>query len=561
MQTSIKKKINLSFYLFVSIFLVNGIIIFWTVVHNRKLSTLISENIDPSIEDLNNFKLIMILSREFSINWVYLRSNENYKTELKKIQLIDYPLIRNKLKAGSILWDETRGKSDLIQVFNQFEKVVIDQYKIRELLGKFEDYDDPVKKFTAEGVLENEIIPPIDAILKKLDGVIASNNEIKSAAEKQQSDAIMMMGSLMIILAVFIVSLSIFLSAYMMRSIIRPINKIIEIVDLLGKGIVKNVLSHNSKDEIGEMISSVNALSIKLNAAALFAEDIGKRNFDSTFVPLSNDDNLGKALLAMRDKLRSSDQHLNEAQNKLIFQNNELLKTNSELDKFVYSVSHDLRAPLSSMAGVAEIVLDESQDEFVVENVSMIQGSIKKLDGFILDILDYSRNSRVEVSKEPIDLNEILHEIKNNLKYMGKDRKEVRLEMKVNCPVILNTDKSRLSIILNNLISNAIRYSDPKSSDPYVLVEAVSDAKRTRIIVKDNGIGIDKVAQSKVFDMFYRVSKDSIGSGLGLYIVKECVTKLMGTITIVSEVGKGTEFHVELPHYWIDAGIKRLTSY
>ena len=549
MRSSIKKKINLSFYLLVSIFLVNGITIFWTVDHNRKLSTLISENIDPSIEELNNFKLMIILSREFSINWVYLRSNEDYKKELSIIQSKDYPLIRKKLKLESILWDEKRGKSDLDQVFIQFEKVLIDQYKIMNLLSKFEDYDDPVKKFTAESLVENEIIPPIDTILEKLDGVIASNNQIKSVAENEQSDAIMMMGTLMIILAVIIVSLSIFLSAFMMRSIIRPINGIIKIVDLLGKGIVKNVLSHNSKDEIGAMINSVNALSVKLNSAALFAEDIGKRNFDSAFVPLSDDDNLGKALIAMRDKLRSSDQHLNEAQNKLIFQNKELLKTNSELDKFVYSVSHDLRAPLSSMAGVAEIVLDESKDEFVIENVSMIQGSIKKLDGFILDILDYSRNSRVEVSKEPIDLNSILNEIKKNLKYMGKDRREVRLEMKVNCPDILNTDKSRLSIILNNLISNAIRYSDPKSSDPYVLVEAVSDSKRTRIVVKDNGIGIDKASQTKVFDMFYRVSKDSIGSGLGLYIVKECVTKLMGTINIVSEVGKGTEFHVEIPHY------------
>ncbi|MBK6398828.1 MAG: GHKL domain-containing protein [Bacteroidia bacterium] len=549
MRSSIKKKINLSFYLLVSIFLVNGIIIFWTVDHNRKLSTLISENIDPSIEELNNFKLMIILSREFSINWVYLRSNEDYKKELSIIQSKDYPLIRKKLKLESILWDEKRGKSDLDQVFIQFEKVLIDQYKIMNLLSKFEDYDDPVKKFTAESLVENEIIPPIDTILEKLDGVIASNNQIKSVAENEQSDAIMMMGTLMIILAVIIVSLSIFLSAFMMRSIIRPINGIIKIVDLLGKGIVKNVLSHNSKDEIGAMINSVNALSVKLNSAALFAEDIGKRNFDSAFVPLSDDDNLGKALIAMRDKLRSSDQHLNEAQNKLIFQNKELLKTNSELDKFVYSVSHDLRAPLSSMAGVAEIVIDESKDEFVIENVSMIQGSIKKLDGFILDILDYSRNSRVEVSKEPIDLNSILNEIKKNLKYMGKDRREVRLEMKVNCPDILNTDKSRLSIILNNLISNAIRYSDPKSSDPYVLVEAVSDSKRTRIVVKDNGIGIDKASQTKVFDMFYRVSKDSIGSGLGLYIVKECVTKLMGTINIVSEVGKGTEFHVEIPHY------------
>jgi signal transduction histidine kinase len=549
MRSSIKKKINLSFYLLVSIFLINGIIIFWTVDHNRKLSTLVSENIDPSIEDLNKLKLLIILSREFSINWVYLRSNQDYKNELTNIQLNGYPVIRNKLKFGSLAWDETRGKSDLIQVFDEFEKVMFDQNKIMKLLNKFEDYDDPVKKLTAESMVENDIIPPIDAILKKLDGVITYNNEIKTAVEKEQAEAIMMMGTLMLILAIIIVGLAISLSAYMMRSIIKPINRIIKIVDLLGKGIVKNVLTHNSRDEIGAMISSVNALSIKLSSAALFAEDIGKRNFDATFIPLSNQDNLGLALLAMRDKLRSGDQHLNEAQNKLIFQNKELLKTNSELDKFVYSVSHDLRAPLSSMAGVTEIVLDESKDEFVLENVRMIQGSIKKLDGFILDILDYSRNSRVEVSKENIDMNDLLNDIRKNLKYMGNSRKEVRIEMKVNCPDVLNTDKSRLSIILNNLISNAIRYSDPNAADPYVLVEATSVANKTRIVVKDNGIGIDKGLQGKVFDMFYRVSKDSIGSGLGLYIVKECVTKLMGTISVISEIGKGTEFHVEIPHY------------
>lgn len=549
MRYSIKKKINFSFYFLVSIFLVNGIIIFWTVEHNNKLSGEISETIDPSLEDLNEFKLMLILSREFTINWVYLRSQEEYKDTLIKIQSRDYPIMKKKLISVSTNWENLKDRETLLKILNDFEKIILDQKKIMSYLSKFEDYDDPVKKITAESMLENSIIPTTQVLLNSLASVIESEDLVKSASEAEQENAIFMMSTLIIILTVTIIIASILLSAYMMKRIIKPINDIIKIVNELGKGVVKNVLAYSSKDEIGEMIKSVNALSVKLSSAALFAEDIGKRNFDSHFVPLSNEDNLGKALIAMRNNLRLSDQNLNDAQNKLILQNSELMKTNSELDKFVYSVSHDLRAPLSSMAGVVEIALDEAKEEIVIENLNMIRGSIKKLDGFILDILDYSRNARVEVVKEDVDLNEILSDVRENLKYMGKNQKNVRVDFTVSGENILRTDKSRLSIILNNLISNAIRYSNFDLDDPFVMVTVRSDEKKTKISVKDNGIGIEKDQQQKIFEMFYRVSKDSIGSGLGLYIVKECVTKLLGSISVVSKASEGTEFIVEIPHY------------
>ncbi|MBK7966235.1 MAG: PAS domain S-box protein [Bacteroidetes bacterium] len=108
-----------------------------------------------------------------------------------------------------------------------------------------------------------------------------------------------------------------------------------------------------------------------------------------------------------------------KAEQKLEKSIQELKKTNSELDKFVYSVSHDLRAPLSSMLGVIEISEDDTTDEMMLTHLNMLKNNIKKLDGFISDILDYSRNARLEIKKEEIDFKEMLSDITQNLKYMG----------------------------------------------------------------------------------------------------------------------------------------------
>jgi PAS domain S-box-containing protein len=228
--------------------------------------------------------------------------------------------------------------------------------------------------------------------------------------------------------------------------------------------------------------------------------------------------------------------------------NRELTKANEELDKFVYSVSHDLRAPLSSMSGIIEIIGQESRDQFVLEHLEMINDSIRRLDGFIADILSYSRNSRMELRKEEIDFKEMLNDITSHLKYMSGINRQVDIILDIHEGKKFRSDKSRISMVLNNLISNAIRYQDPAVSDPFVNVKVNMSDTETNIIVKDNGIGISKENIEKIFEMFYRVSENSIGSGLGLYLVKEIVDKLEGKIEIESELGKGTVFSVHIPN-------------
>lgn len=228
--------------------------------------------------------------------------------------------------------------------------------------------------------------------------------------------------------------------------------------------------------------------------------------------------------------------------------NMELRKSNLELDKFVYSVSHDLRAPLLSMQGIIQITEEESAEELTKEHMQMLTGSITRLDNFIGEILEYSRNARLEVKKDPIDFKALLKGITSDLKYMSNETKPVEIKVNVMENGVFCSDKSRLSVVLNNLISNAIRYHNPAIENPFVAVDVKSTADFTDIEVHDNGIGIDEVNQQKIFDMFYRVSENSNGSGLGLYIVKETINKLQGNISVESTPGIGSKFTLSIPN-------------
>ncbi|HXL57551.1 MAG TPA: ATP-binding protein, partial [Chitinophagaceae bacterium] len=239
---------------------------------------------------------------------------------------------------------------------------------------------------------------------------------------------------------------------------------------------------------------------------------------------------------------------LKKKEEMLKHQNEELQKINAELDKFVYSVSHDLRAPLTSMLGIVEISEDDKPDHITRERLSLLKINIKRLDQLILDIMDYSINARQEIKKEEINFKELLNEITQKLKYMSYGERRVDIRTNVRGSRSFRSDKSRIGIMLTNLISNAIRYSNPKADEPFVEIGINVTDKEANIIVKDNGIGIEKDFHDKIFEMFYRVSQNSIGSGLGLYLVKESVKKLNGTIKLESKKEAGSQFSISIPN-------------
>ncbi len=225
--------------------------------------------------------------------------------------------------------------------------------------------------------------------------------------------------------------------------------------------------------------------------------------------------------------------------------NQELLKLNAELDSFAYSVSHDLKAPLSSIQGLLNVARLE-KGKNALEYYKLIDVSVEKLDNFIKDIIDYSKNARMEVKNEPVPVKEIIIGMLDGLAFLYK-KKEIKVKVKVEDNLIINTDKTRFTFIVNNLLTNAFRYSDFTKNEQWIEITANVKNGMFYLDVEDNGQGIKKELQGKIYEMFYRANESNSGSGLGLYIVKESLDKLNGSITILSEYAVGTKAHVEIP--------------
>jgi signal transduction histidine kinase len=227
-------------------------------------------------------------------------------------------------------------------------------------------------------------------------------------------------------------------------------------------------------------------------------------------------------------------------------QNKELRKTNEELDRFVYSVSHDLRSPLASILGLVSIYELETSDQEKQNIVKMIHGRTLKLEDFINKILDYSRNSRVDKSQIRINLYHLVVEVVDSLRYIP-DFDLVDIKINIAEDVTLFSDSDRLKIILSNVIGNAIKYIDRTKEKHFVTISTHYEGDQLRIIVDDNGIGIASHHQERIFEMFYRATQASDGSGIGLYIARECASKLGGQISVQSQENVGTLFQINLP--------------
>jgi|GEM_PF-3851783 len=226
----------------------------------------------------------------------------------------------------------------------------------------------------------------------------------------------------------------------------------------------------------------------------------------------------------------------------------ELKKVNEELDRFVHVASHDLKAPLTSIMGLVEMsaspnISPEQQSAIM----GMIKKSVGKLDHFIQDIVDYSRNARTEVKLSTVDLKEEAQSIIDGLVFMPQaDKIDFQLEVEADTPFV--SDATRIRVVLNNFLSNAVKYHDFSKPAPYVKFVAQVLPERAEITVHDNGKGIDQKHHEKLFQMFYRATSGQSGSGIGLYIVQEMAAKMEANISFNSTLGAGSSFTITIPN-------------
>lgn len=232
----------------------------------------------------------------------------------------------------------------------------------------------------------------------------------------------------------------------------------------------------------------------------------------------------------------------------LINQNIALEKVNAELDKFVYSTAHDLRAPVSSALGLIQLMATQDSGPVMEKYVDLQHRCLEKLDIFICDIILFSYNSRLKITYEEIDFRTIIDKALGDIKYNAKTEK-VEKEIRVSNDFPFVSDASRLKIILQHALSNGFRFADMSKSICTLKIDVQINKENAIIAITDNGIGIDSAIIHKVFDMFFKGTIHSDGSGIGLYIVKDTVSKLGGSVEIRSVLQEGTTLTIILPNH------------
>jgi len=242
-----------------------------------------------------------------------------------------------------------------------------------------------------------------------------------------------------------------------------------------------------------------------------------------------------------------SEMALRKNEKEIMEKNAELTRLNAELDRFVYSTSHDLRAPLSSMKGLLQLINMTNDPAELQKYITYIGIRVDDLDKFIREITDYARNVQQQVEFQSLNVRALVCDSLETLRYLPESRL-VKVSMDIEDDVEISGDRMRLQMILNNLISNAFKYKDTDKELSLVGITFQMRGNSALFSVQDNGIGIPSESLNDIFDMYTRAHEHGHGSGLGLYIVKETVERLKGTVAVESTVGRGTRFTVEIPN-------------
>ncbi len=281
-----------------------------------------------------------------------------------------------------------------------------------------------------------------------------------------------------------------------------------------------------------------------LMSSFLIEDKDGNQYFDGAVTDITDIKLAEQQLMELNETLQRQNISLLEREEKLNRTMKELSDRNFELDQLVYKTSHDLRSPLSSILGLVNVAkIDNNIDK--LEYINKIGTSIKRLDDFVKSMLNYAKASRVEVSPEKLNIRTIIEGCIKDLEYLENFTK-LKVSLNFNKEYFV-TDKLKLKIILGNIISNAFKYINNREEQSFLKIDVNISASKMKLMIVDNGIGIEKEHLPKIMDMFYRGTELSQGSGLGMYIVKQSIDKLGGSISINSTSGKGTSIVIELP--------------
>ena len=347
-------------------------------------------------------------------------------------------------------------------------------------------------------------------------------NEVQSFTQKSMANAKEYEKTTELVLwTIFILSLLIGLGLAwsIIRSINRPLGSLLKATHEIGGGNLSVKLDESSRDELGDLSREFNRMSGQLSEARTKLEEQSK---------------------VLRYNLDLTAQ-----------QKKDLEKVNQELDRFVHTVSHDIRSPLMGIAWYADFLKNHHYDALDQKGRDSVEGICRGVDranALIKDLLDLTRISRVRNPYQRASVKAMLDDVLANLEYKIKQN-QVDLKVQSGLPDIV-CDPIKLKEVFLNLLTNAMKFASGRMGvQPSVIIEMQEMSDAYEFIVKDNGIGIAPEHHQEVFEIFKRldVSEKYEGTGAGLSIVKSVIDDHGGKIWIISDVGQGAEFHFTIP--------------
>jgi signal transduction histidine kinase len=361
-------------------------------------------------------------------------------------------------------------------------------------IGRFIDYRDK------EVVAVSRYLPAFRwGIVVKMD-----TDEIFSSADRLRNNLLKLGLALLIIVVIMAVVIA--------NSISSPIKALTVVSANIAGGDLSARAKVHSKDEIGELAHSFNK---------------------------------------MTDSLVEAKANVEQKKEEVEEQKRLLEKANKELDSFVYTASHDLRAPLRGITAFANFLYEDYNDKLDSEgkdNLKEIRDGTKRMSDLIEDLLALSRISRIKNPYEDVDINGLVKSVIKRIEYDIKEHK-VDLVVQERMPVV-KCDRIKMNEVFLNLINNAIKFSSKNNKEnPRVEVGYIDDNEFHKFFVRDNGIGIDPKYHSQVFELFRRLhtQEQYEGTGAGLSIVKKVIDDHNGDIWVESELGKGAAFYFKIP--------------
>ncbi|MFO8234383.1 MAG: GAF domain-containing protein [Bacteroidales bacterium] len=381
LRFSIANKLILGITVIILAILVNSYIINNSLKKSREINHQISEIYAPSATYLNNLYNQVNRSKALIKNWVFIEkgSETPEKNSLRQLHNYDIPELHEKISELSSKWDSTE-RREYEQIYGAIQDTLFAEHKdIMESLNSMESYNDPMVMFEVSPKVEEngEIIEETEDILTDISELRQTMQNKVEASRTQMNNLFDQFQRSIALLGLTLTIISILIALILTRTIISPINRIKKVILDMCKGVLPRRKIKETKDEVGDISAALNNLIESFRKFTNFANEIGKGNYDISFKPLSEKDDLGNALLEMRDNLKQASEE--EAKRKTedeqrqwatqgIAKFSEILRENNDgIEELSYQIIRNLVKYISANQGGLFIINDDDENEKFIE--------------------------------------------------------------------------------------------------------------------------------------------------------------------------------------------------